>query len=74
MSNDRAHDHGKDQDHDRAPDHSHDHDEYFRRVKLAYLLKGSIFTVDDLMPPSSAIAPASRKRQVRRQGRRPKSQ
>jgi hypothetical protein len=31
-----------------------------RRFRLAYLLKGSVFTVDDLVPPS---APTSRKRQ-----------
>jgi hypothetical protein len=34
-----------------------------RRFRLAYLLKGSVFTVDDLVPPS---APTSRKRQKRR--------
>jgi hypothetical protein len=44
-----------------------------RRFRLAYLLKGSVFTVDDLVPPpSAAAATAPRPRRVRRRGRRPR--
>ena len=41
----------------------HDTNEHLRRFQLAYLLKGSVMTVDDLMPRPSA---APRKHQVRR--------
>jgi hypothetical protein len=45
-----------------------------RRFRLAYLLKGSVFTVDDLVPPpSAAAATAPRQRRVRRRGRRPEA-
>jgi hypothetical protein len=44
-----------------------------RRFRLAYLLKGSVLTVDNILPPPSAPTQKHHHR-VRRQGRRPKSQ